>query len=150
MYISPRVRMLAAALLVTFRSGCAISPAGPDARTYRIGFQHTPPRQFVDAQGKPYGSVIDLLHGAARRAQVKLEWVHVQAGPDRAFANGAVDLWPIVNQLPERGHLHFTEPYAEVTYWLLSKPHEQPLVAGTVTGRRHQWAPAKAPIRSCG
>ena len=135
MSIPPRVRMLAAALLATLGSGCAISHTGPDARTYRIGFQQSPPRQFVDTQGKPYGSVIDLLQGAARRARVKLEWVHVQAGPDRAFAGGTVDLWPILNQLPERGHLHFTEPYAEVTYWLLSKPHEQPLVAGAVTGR---------------
>jgi hypothetical protein len=39
------------------------------------------PRQFVDTQGKPYGSVIDLLQGAARRARVKLEWVHVQTRP---------------------------------------------------------------------
>ena len=116
MSVSSRVRMLAAALLATFGSGCAISPRGPDARTYRIGFQQSPPRQFVDTQGKPYGSVIDLLQGAGRRARVKLEWVHVQAGPDRAFADGTVDLWPIVNRLPERSHLHFTEPYAEVTY----------------------------------
>ena len=40
----------------------------PPARTYRIGFQYSPPRQFVDAQGRPYGSVIDLLREAARRA----------------------------------------------------------------------------------
>jgi hypothetical protein len=79
--------------------------------------------------------VIDLVQEAARRAHVKLEWVHVAAGPDRAFAGAAVDLWPIGNQLPERSHLHFTEPYAEVTYSLLSKLRDQPLVAGAITGR---------------
>jgi signal transduction histidine kinase/DNA-binding response OmpR family regulator len=127
--------MLAAALLATLGSGCAIWHVAPDARTYRIGFQNSPPRQFVDPQGKPYGNVIDVLQEAARRAHVNLQWVHVPAGPDRAFAAGTVDLWPIVNQLPERGQLHFTEPYAEVTYSLFSKPRAQPLVAGTVSGK---------------
>src|ERR1035438_2835649 len=130
-----RSPVLAAALLVAIASGCGIGHEGADGRIYRIGFQNSPPRQYVDAQGKPYGAVIDLVQEAARRAHVKVEWVYVQAGPDRAFASGAVDLWPIINQLPERSHLHFTEPYAEVTYSLLSKPREQPLVAGAVTGR---------------
>jgi ABC-type amino acid transport substrate-binding protein len=115
MPISARSPKLAAALLATLGSSCAIWHAPSDARTYRIGFQNSPPRQFVDPQGKPYGSVIDLLQEAARRAHVNLQWVHVPAGPDRAFAAGMVDLWPIVNQLPERRHLYFTEPYAEVT-----------------------------------
>ena len=135
MFISARPPVLAAALLATLGSGCAAWHAAPDDRTYRIGFQYSPPRQFVDPQGKPYGAVIDLLQDAARRARVKLVWVHVAAGPDRAFASGAVDLWPIVNQLPERRHLYFTEPYAEVTYFLFSKLRAQPLIAGAVAGK---------------
>ena len=130
-----RALTLAAALLAALASGCALWNRAPDARTYRIGFQLSPPRQFVDTHGKPYGSVIDVLQEAARRSAVRLEWVHVPGGPDRAFAERTVDLWPIVNQLPERSRLYFTEPYAEVTYWLLSKPLAHPLDASSVTGR---------------
>jgi signal transduction histidine kinase/DNA-binding response OmpR family regulator len=103
-----------------------------------MGFQYSPPRQFVDAQGRPYGSVIDLLREAARRADVKLDWVHVPEGPDRGLSDGIVDLWPVVSQLPERNRFHFTEPYAQVTYWLVTKGQEQALdrdaVAGHVVG----------------
>jgi len=135
--MSPHARpaVLATALLAAIASGCGIRHEGPDARVYRMGFQNSPPRQFVDAQGKPYGSIVDLVQEAARRAHVKLEWVHAAVGPDRAFAIGAIDLWPVLNILPERSHLHITEPYAEVTYSLVSKLHRQPLIAGAVTGR---------------
>ena len=93
----------------------------PSNRTYRIGFQNSPPRQLVDKQGRPYGSAIDLLNEAARRANVRLEWVQIPQGPDLALSKGLVELWPIVNQLPERASFHFSEPYAQVTYWLVTK-----------------------------
>jgi hypothetical protein len=72
------------------------------ARTYRMGFEQSPPRQMVDAQGRPYGPNIDIIREAARRAQIKLEWVHAPEGPDRGLSEGLVDMWPILNQLPER------------------------------------------------
>ena len=71
-------------------------------RTYRRGFQDFPPLQFVDAQERPYGSPIDLLREAARRADVKLDWVHVPERPDRGLSDGIVDLWPVVNQRSSR------------------------------------------------
>jgi signal transduction histidine kinase/CheY-like chemotaxis protein len=108
---------------------------GPHTRTYRMGFQEAPPRQHVDAEGKPYGPIIDLLQDAAQRSGVKLRWVHVAGGPDVAFRNKLVDLWPVVNRLPERRDYHFSTPWAEITYWLVSKPLEKPLVASSVTGR---------------
>ena len=104
-------------------------------RAYRIGFQQSPPRQFVDAQGRPYGSVIDLLNEAARRADVRLEWIHVPQGPDHALTDGIVDLWPVVNQLPERERFRFSEPYAQLTYWLVTERLERVQGANTVTGR---------------
>ena len=91
------------------------------SRAYRIGFQQSPPRQFVDGQGRPYGSAIDLLNEAARRADIRLQWVHVPQGPDQGLSEGIVDLWPVVNQLPERASFHFSEPYAQVTYWLIKQ-----------------------------
>ena len=33
----------------------------PTRRVYRIGFQHSPPRQYVDDHKRPYGSTIDLI-----------------------------------------------------------------------------------------
>jgi len=118
--------------------GFHYSTARPPGRTYRMGFQHSPPRQFVDAQGQPYGSAFDLLREAARRAEVKLDWVYVPEGPDRALDEGIVDLWPIVNQLPERSRFHFTEPYAQLTYWLVAMGQERApdrdAVAGHVVG----------------
>ncbi len=109
--------------------------ARPPARTYRIGFQYSPPRQFVDAHGQPYGSIIDILREAARRAHVTLDWVYVPGGPDRALSDGTIDLWPTVNELPERHHLHFSEPYAQVTYWLISRADAPALNRQAVNGR---------------
>jgi signal transduction histidine kinase/CheY-like chemotaxis protein len=133
------VLILSAAILI----GCVwiglhYSAARPPARTYRVGFEASPPVQFVDAQGRPYGPAIDLFREAARRADVKLDWVHVPEGPDRGLSDGTVDFWPVVNQLPERRHFHFTEPYAQLTFWLITNGQEQALdrdaVAGHVVG----------------
>ncbi len=44
----------------------------PPARVYRVGFQHSPPRQYVSADGKPYGPMIDVIREAANRAGVSL------------------------------------------------------------------------------
>ncbi len=90
-------------------------------RTYRVGFQQSPPRQYVAADGTPYGPVIDILQEAAARSHVRLQWVPVPEGPDKALRTGAVDLWPVVASLPERERDFFiTEPYAQVTYWLVA------------------------------
>jgi signal transduction histidine kinase/CheY-like chemotaxis protein len=109
--------------------------ARPPARSYRIGFQQSPPRQFVDAHGRPYGSAIDILSEAARRARVTLVWIYVPKGPDRALSDGAIDLWPIASQLPERSHFHFSEPYAQVTYWIVSRADAPALNPQAVKGR---------------
>ncbi len=104
-------------------------------RTYRIGFEYSPPRQYVDSQGRPYGVIVDLLNEAARRGAVRLEWVHQLEGPDRALAGGSVDLWPVLNRLPERRHLHITEPFAQVNYWLISPAGDAPPVVTGLAGR---------------
>jgi len=90
-------------------------------RTYRVGFQHSPPRQFVAVDGTPYGPNIDILREAAARAHVRLQWVPVPEGPDHALTTGTIDLWPIVASLPERERAFFiTEPFTQVTYWLVA------------------------------
>jgi len=120
---------LTAATAITLGTVYLRRHTGEHTRTYRIGFEQSPPRQMVDAQGRPYGPNIDILREAARRAQVKLEWVHVPAGPDRGLSEGLVDFWPLLNQLPERSRFHFTKPYAGLTFRLISKDHQRPLDA---------------------
>ena len=93
----------------------------PPARVYRVGFQNSPPRQYVSPDGKPYGPSIDVIREAAVRSGLSVEWVLVPAGPDQALVKGTVDLWPIVGRLPEReGVFYITQPFAQVTYWLIA------------------------------
>ncbi len=136
--VPPKPRWLAISAVAALACGVGIfleHPFGaPPARVYRIGFQNSPPRQFVDANGQPYGSLIDILNEAARRAGVQLQWVRVPDGPDRGLGDGIVDLWPIVNQLPDR-HFYFTQPYAQLTYWLVSRAQTGPLGPAAVEGR---------------
>jgi signal transduction histidine kinase/DNA-binding response OmpR family regulator len=100
-------------------SGCRSER--PPSRVYRVGFQNSPPRQYVSPDGKPYGPSIDLIREASERSGLALEWVLVPAGPDEALSTGAVDLWPLVARLPERENVFYiTQPFAQVTYWLIS------------------------------
>jgi signal transduction histidine kinase/CheY-like chemotaxis protein len=89
----------------------------------------------VDAQNRPYGSTIDLISEAARRSGIELEWVLVTAGPDRVLTDGTVDLWPLVNDLPERRHLYITEPFAQATYWLMSEVENPVMEPGDTEGQ---------------
>jgi signal transduction histidine kinase/ActR/RegA family two-component response regulator len=88
---------------------------------YRMGFQDSPPRQFVSKSGEPYGPSIETAREAARRAGVALQWVLAPEGPDAALTSGKVDLWPLVADLPERRKFFYvTEPFEAVTFWLVS------------------------------
>jgi signal transduction histidine kinase/CheY-like chemotaxis protein len=93
-------------------------------RIYRMGFETSPPRQFVDSDGKPAGPIIEMLSEAARRAGIRLEWVHSPDGPDKSLNGGQVDLWPLVTQLPSRTSLYFSEPYLLFNYWLVTGEHD--------------------------
>jgi signal transduction histidine kinase/ActR/RegA family two-component response regulator len=112
--------------------GCGVAAAGgllwyytatkpPGLRAYRMGFQDSPPRQFVTPEGKPGGPAIDVIREAARHAGLTLEWVEVPAGPDRALETGAVDLWPLVARLPERAKQYYiSDPYEEEALWFVT------------------------------
>jgi ABC-type amino acid transport substrate-binding protein len=102
---------------MALRAGAPFPP-----RVYRMGFQQSPPRQFVSDEGEPYGPTIDTIREAARRAGIALQWVQVPGGPDEALAKGTVDLWPLVGDLPERRRrFYISEPYEESNFWLTSR-----------------------------
>jgi signal transduction histidine kinase/CheY-like chemotaxis protein len=95
----------------------------PLQRTFRIGFQDNPPLQYADAQGRPTGAVPDLIDAAARRAGLRLEWVHTAEGIERTLSTKSFDLWPVAVDLPERRHrIYVSTPWAKVAYAIVSLP----------------------------
>ena len=117
-----RLRLAAAATLVAVGIAVAYFSRRPElSRVYQIGYEHSPPRQFVDANGRPAGSIIEIISEAGRRAGIRLTWVHMPVGPERALREHQVDLWPVLNELPERSDLYFSQPMFQVTYWLVGR-----------------------------
>jgi len=97
-----------------------IEAAQPVTRVIRVGFQNSPPYHFPDAGGNPTGPAVEILREAARRRGIRLEWVFSPAGPDKALESGAVDLWPLLTDLPERRRvLYLSAPWAKVSYALV-------------------------------
>ena len=89
-------------------------------RPLRIGFQNSPPYHFPDAHGNPTGPTVDVIEEAAQRLHVALEWRYSPEGPEKALSSGAVDLWPIAGDVPERRALMYvTAPWVKMTYLLL-------------------------------
>ena len=93
----------------------------PVKRTIRIGFQNSAPYHFPDSHGNASGPAVDILREAARRKNVNLQWVYSPQGPEAALSSGAIDLWPIIGDLPERRKfLYISAPWVKMTYVLLA------------------------------
>jgi signal transduction histidine kinase/CheY-like chemotaxis protein len=89
-------------------------------RTMRIGFQHSLPYHYPDAHGKASGPAVDIVQEAANRKHINLEWVYSPQGPESALTTGAVDLWPVLGDLPERRlNMHITAPWLKMTYVMI-------------------------------
>jgi signal transduction histidine kinase/DNA-binding response OmpR family regulator len=92
----------------------------PVGRTLRIGFQNSPPYHFPDSTGQASGPTVEIVRTAAERLKIRLQWVFSPQGPERALASGAVDLWPIVGDLPERhAILYISPPWTRMSYALV-------------------------------
>jgi signal transduction histidine kinase len=91
-----------------------------EERVFRIGFEHAPPNQIVGADGRPSGLAVEVVGEAARRAGVRLEWVHVPGGAAAGLPSGKIDLFPLLTELPERmPYAYFSEPWRTTTYALI-------------------------------
>ena len=91
-----------------------------EERVFRIGFEHAPPNQVVGADGRPSGLAVEVVGEAARRAGVRLEWVHVPGGAAAGLPSGKIDLFPLLTELPERmPYAYFSEPWRTTTYALI-------------------------------
>jgi ABC-type amino acid transport substrate-binding protein len=74
---------------------------GTGQRTYRIGWQTSPPYRLAGS-GEPTGLAVDLVREAARRRGIKLRWVQWMDSSESALRNQRVDLWPLITITPER------------------------------------------------
>lgn len=121
-----RQRLLFLAILIGVASTLAGVYAYRSARvsverTMKIGFQNSAPYHFPDAHGNASGPAVDILKEAARRKNIVLQWVYSPQGPEAALSSGAVDLWPITGDLPERRKiLYVSAPWVKMTYVLLA------------------------------
>ena len=92
-------------------------------RTFRIGFENSPPDQVLDSAGRPAGPAVEIVAEAARRSGIGLEWVYMPSGPEPSLASGAVDLWPLFGRLPDRASRFFiSDPYTFRHFWLVVTP----------------------------
>lgn len=88
---------------------------------FRIGFQNSPPNQYVTKDGQPTGAAIEIVAEACRRRNIPIEWVHSPDGPEPNLISGKVDLWPLLVDLPERRkRFYITEPWTANTYWMVT------------------------------
>src|SRR5579862_1846455 len=90
-------------------------------RVYRIGIDNTPPYQFFGPDGSADGFAVQTLTEAARRSGLGLQWIAAPEGPEPAFKDGKLDLWPRLRDTAERRRtLHITAPWIRQTFCLLS------------------------------
>jgi signal transduction histidine kinase/ActR/RegA family two-component response regulator len=91
------------------------------SKPIRIGYNESPPQQYVRADGSPAGPLIELLSEAGRRRNIVIEWVKSTEGPEKSLAAGQVDLWPLLGDLPERrSFLYFSEPWTSLSFHMVS------------------------------
>lgn len=70
------------------------------SHTWRIGFHQTEPFVSLGPDGQPNGFGKDVLTEAARRADLKIEWVFIPQGANSAFQSGLIDLFPRSSDVP--------------------------------------------------
>jgi PAS domain S-box-containing protein len=112
---------LAASIAACIALAIFLRPQGHSDRPLRIGFQNAAPTQFRDANGKPSGPVTAVIDRAALRSNVRLEWIFSPEGPEAALTLGAVDLWPMLGDIPERRDIiHVSRPWNSMNYILVA------------------------------
>ena len=92
----------------------------PENRTYLIGWEVDPPDQVAAQSGQPTGFAVELVREAAKRREIRLQWVQHPESSERALRSKTVDLWPMMTITEDRKKLlHLTDPYQETEFGLL-------------------------------
>ncbi len=95
-------------------------------RPLRVGFAESPP-YYVRGLGNTYsGAAAEVIEEAARRAGLKVSWVDLPEGADKALVRQKVDVWPMVAVTEERKKkFHLSEGWLQTFYCLLSRADRQ-------------------------
>jgi ABC-type amino acid transport substrate-binding protein len=89
-------------------------------RTFRIGYENSPPDQLEMPDGSAGGPAIEIIKEAARRRGMRIEWVREHRGPEEALTSGAVDLWPMFSDLPgRRSRFFISRPWCSRRFWIV-------------------------------
>jgi len=88
---------------------------------FRVGFNLSPPYFLRAKDGSPTGGGTAVFAEACRRARIPIQWVYCPDGPDINLTNGNVDLWPLINDLPERHKtIHISHPWIPNNFWMVT------------------------------
>jgi signal transduction histidine kinase/DNA-binding response OmpR family regulator len=88
---------------------------------FRVGFEYSPPHQFISEDGRPEGPAIEVITEAARRRHIPIQWVYEPKGPEPALTSGKADLWPIVADLPERHKfMYISDPWLASSIYMVA------------------------------
>ena len=123
MHASRKIALFAFAAVVVAAAAAAYRRT-PDLtqRTFRIGFENSPPDQVLGPGNQPIGSAVEIVAEAARRSGIRLEWVYMPSGPEAALSRGAVDVWPLLGRLPDRlSRFYISDPWSFRHFWLVVK-----------------------------
>src|SRR5450759_215560 len=129
---------LALALVVLAAAVLVWACREPDwhGRTFRMGYEQAAPHQIVGPHGGPGGPAFEVLREAARRRRIRLEWVRTGQSSEDSLVSGAVDLWPVFNDLPGRNRsLYISRGWMTVRYWLVVNQRNSLTAAAQVSGR---------------
>lgn len=111
---------LAAAAALTALGLSLGSPRVATERPLTIGFENSPPYYFPDLHGNPTGPAVEIVKTAAKSLRIPLRWVFSAQGSERSLTSGAVDLWPVFADLPERQKaFQVSTPWAKISYQLI-------------------------------
>jgi diguanylate cyclase (GGDEF)-like protein/PAS domain S-box-containing protein len=119
--VAPRIVILVLAVLCLLENG-GTRGRRPAERVYRVGVDHSPPFYLVGPDGSVTGLAVDVLNEAARRREIRLEWVPIHDMPlDDALGQRRVDMWPLVGPSKLRLSKFFlSKPWLESSYVLVS------------------------------
>jgi signal transduction histidine kinase/ActR/RegA family two-component response regulator len=93
---------------------------------------------------------VEIVAEAARRAGLKLEWVHTPGGAMQWLSTGKIDLFPLLTELPERVEIaYFASPWRTTTYGLVWRTDSGVTQPGSFGSRRlaitaDRWAAIEA------
>jgi signal transduction histidine kinase/ActR/RegA family two-component response regulator len=112
-------------------------PAAPLPATCIIGTDNTFPYHYIGHSGEAEGMIADVVKEAARRAGIRLEWRVRPEGPTVALSKNQVQVWPLLSTRPDFWpDFHFTRPYIQNTYVLLTRDPELATPDGAQRARK--------------